>query len=73
MGRRGGRVPRIALKSWPISSLDSTMENTRFLVAASGDGARSGAASAASSDPSGRGAAVAERRVRRFHGRCGPR
>ena len=71
LGRRGGRDPRIAAKSSAISSLDSAMENPRFLASAAGTGGRSAgtASSAASPDPAGRaGAAVADRRVRRFHG-----
>ena len=71
LGRRGGRDPRIAAKSSAISSLDSAMENPRFLASAAGAGGRSAgtASSAASPDPAGRaGAAVADLRVRRFHG-----
>ena len=71
LGRRGGRDPRIAAKSSAISSLDSAMENPRFLASAAGAGGRSTgtASSAVSPDPAGRaGAAVADRRVRRFHG-----
>lgn len=81
MGRRGGAVPRMAMKSATISSLVSATEKPLFL-AATGNGA-GGCSSAcpppaaaaaffpAASDLDASGATVAERRVRRFQGRDG--
>ena len=70
LGRRGGRVPRMAAKSSAISSLVSEAEKPLF---AGGDASGWCAAAAlqAPSDLDASGATVAERRVRRFHGRGG--
>jgi hypothetical protein len=75
LGRRGGRAPRMARKSAAISSLVSATEKPLFRASTGGDArgccACHAAAFPAPSDPAARGAAVAERRVRRFHGRGG--
>ena len=72
MGRRGGRVPRMAAKSSAISSLVSEAEKPLLGATAGGDASDwCAAAFQAPSDLDASGATVAERRVRRFHGRGG--